>query len=365
MNFPAELNEKVEAQKLRNETFWKGPDIDGLTQSLLDRFMSCRHRFWVKTVLGLAPPEGFSAAIEFGNYWHYAEESFAAGEPIEQRLLEYAKELCDKYPDRKQDVLNWYNMCLMEFPLYADYWKDHPDVKNRKPLVQECNFRVSYVVHGDRQVTLRGKWDSVDQVGKNKLVLQENKTKAQINELELQRSLTFDMQTMIYVAALRRAGISKLEPSEVRYNVIRRPLHTQKKPTKSNPGGESLKEYYDRVAGEIKKKPDHFFMRWNTPISSADIDVFEETFLVPILNELCRWWEWVKVDPLNPFRYPTEGEVRSGYANIAGGGVHYRAPYGRYDPLAHGGSSDVDAFINTGSRVGLERVRTLFPELEG
>jgi hypothetical protein len=44
--------------------------------------------------------------------------------------------------------------------------------------------------------------------------------------------------------------------------------------------------------------------------------------------------------------------------------MHWRHPYGVFDALNEGGSSDLDEYLETGSTVGLERASTLFPELE-
>ena len=69
---------------------------------------------------------------------------------------------------------------------------------------------------------MRGKWDSVDYIGK-RVYLQENKTKGDIDEQAIRHNLHFDLQTMLYMTALTE----ELEPQKiagVRYNVIRRPL---------------------------------------------------------------------------------------------------------------------------------------------
>ena len=45
-------------------------------------------------------------------------------------------------------------------------------------------------------------------------------------------------------------------------------------------------------------------------------------------------------------------------------GIHWREPYGIYDPVREGGVGDLDEYLETGNRVGLVRATTLFPELE-
>ena len=54
---------------------WKGPVEDGITFSLLSRWVVCRERFRLQAIEGLKEDEGFVAPIEFGSLWHEAEEA--------------------------------------------------------------------------------------------------------------------------------------------------------------------------------------------------------------------------------------------------------------------------------------------------
>jgi hypothetical protein len=199
--------------------------------------------------------------------------------------------------------------------------------------------------------------------------LQENKTKADIDAQALQRQLTFDLQTMLYLTALDNAILTEGKNKQVqgvRYNVIRRPLSggqfsiRQHKPSKSNPDGESTTEYYNRLGGLIaqecadsvrEKRDNYFFMRWNVHILPADLQRFQREFLNPFLEDLCVWWDAVS----GPFRADPFGY---------GGPGHYRYPYGVYNPLLEGRSSDLDQYVENGSMVGLEQVTELFTELK-
>ena len=58
---------------------WDGPEEDGITQSLLSRFLVCRERFRILVVDGLKPVDQFSSRIEYGQMWHLCEENLAAG----------------------------------------------------------------------------------------------------------------------------------------------------------------------------------------------------------------------------------------------------------------------------------------------
>lgn len=212
---------KFKAPKRRTEPLWEGPESDGpqggVTQSLLGRFLSCRERFRLKVVEGLQANEGFNPRLEYGNMWHVCEEALAENLPRvmhqgkwmerwECELIGYCKTLCWRYPLDQSKIEHWYSLCKAFFPLYVKHWAEHPDVKERMPLLQEETFKVPYKLPSGRTVYLRGKWDAVDLIGKGKaagVYIQENKTKSSIDAQKIMRTLKFDLQTMLYMAALQ------------------------------------------------------------------------------------------------------------------------------------------------------------------
>jgi len=377
---------------------WRGPEKDGVTYSLLSRFLCCRERFRLLVVEGLRPVETFNHRIEYGQMWHVCEEVFAkfASHPSfdpnayvrnplppsetdwEPRLFlalrNYTRGLCQKHPAQQEQIQHWYNVCRVQFPVYVDYWAKHPDEKERTPLLQEQVFDIPYVLPSGRTVRLRGKWDSVDLIGQGKaagVYLKENKTKGDIKEEQLKRQLSsgFDLQTMLYLVAMDyRPAIDWREKAirGARYNVVRRPLSggrhsiTQHKPSKSNPTGEGSEEFYARLGGLIASEPEYFFMRWRIEIAASDVGRFRRECLDPILEQLCDWWEWIS------------GRIRGNYypegiwAPLADTGrqPHYRYPFGVYNVLAEGGSGELDEYLATGSELGLQRVDNLFKELD-
>jgi hypothetical protein len=209
------------------------------------------------------------------------------------------------------------------------------------------------------------------------LYLFETKTKGDIDELAIQRQMSFDLQTMLYLVAAQEAITTnapcicddkgRLLPGfdvnapivGVRFNVVRRPLSGGKgtivrhKPTKANPRGETREEYYARLAEYFKEDPGHFFMRWNVIVPHQDVERFRHQFLDPALEQMCLWYDHVATCyrvSADPFRHPH--------------GLHWRSPYVSSNPLLEGGSTEYDSYLDRGSEVGLRRVETLFPELE-
>ncbi len=372
--------------KKQTGPLWKGPEEDGITFSMLSRFLVCRERFRLYALEGFKPADHFNHRIEYGQMWHTCEEALAGDRAWIAELTRYTRTLLLKYPLQQEQVEHWYSVCTVQFPLYVDWWAKHPDVLDRAPLLQEEVFNIPYKLPSGRTVKLRGKFDSVDLIGKGKgagVYLQENKTKGDINERQLQRQLTFDLQTMLYLVALNTDGEHKYIIDEqlkhdwsilgVRYNVVRRPLSggkgtiVQHKPSKKNPQGESKDEFYGRLAQYIKDEPQTYFMRWKCEVTAGDIAKFRSECLDPILEQLCDWYDWIRFVETEKIQL-WDNDVQFGVCckddKTHASAIHWRHPFGVYNVLDEGGSSDLDEYLATGSELGLQRVNKLFTELE-
>lgn len=330
---------------------WLGPRIDGITQSMIGRWLCCRERFKLKVIDGLAPLDTFNVRLEYGNMWHVCEEDLARGEDWSEGLKAYCRELAQDNPTSVQQITHWYNVCKIQFPIYVDRWKNEPDAKDRTNLFSEEVFRINYKTRGGNQVILRGKFDSVDKIGKE-IQLQENKSKGDIDEADITTQMDADLQTMLYLIALEATLDTKVE--RVLYNVVRRPLAGGKHSIKQRGGrqtkkglvgAESTDEFYERLRSVITENRDDFFFRLKVKISRVDLERFRKECLDPILDQICQWYDAV-----------TGGKYS--------GGIHYRFPYGVFNATLEGMSTDVDHYLRTGSMVGLTKVKSLFRELE-
>lgn len=364
------------------EPLWQGPDgagpNGGVTQSLLARYLCCKERFRVKTVEGLSPVDTFEPRIEYGNMWHVCEEALAKPKLTgldstwERSLQEYVRGLCSKYRMQQDAINDWYEKCKAQFPLYVAWWRDHVDVKDRTPLLQEQVFDVPYRLPSGRTVRLRGKWDSVDLIGKGKaagIYVQENKTKSSIDAAKIARQVTFDLQSMFYLVALETARQSPkdfigtaveikngkstetVHPiAGVRYNVIKRSAH------------KSIESMLKKINEDIADgRGGEWFSRWKIEILPGDVEKFRRECLDPVLENLCddyEWWDRCLRLCGDVWRYEARRAEFPEHQQR-----HYRYPYGIYNVLDEGGFSDVDEYLSSGSTVGLYRPSTLFPEL--
>jgi hypothetical protein len=356
---------------------WQGPcgegPLGGITQSMLNDFMSCRERFRLKYVLGLKPSDKWNKTFGYGNMWHVCEEAHAKGKLWVSPLLEHCLQQTTRYPMQVDEINKWYNVCQVQFPEYVQYWENHPDVKNRTPLMQEQVFDVPYMLLSGRTVRLRGKFDSVDLIDGG-IYLQENKTKGDIDKMQVERQLKFDLQTMLYLVALADLleDMGAVEAHEsltikeinsypmrgVRYNVVRRPLsggvgnikpHTAKYTKTKTTHAETDEQFYERLRRDyIAADPAHWFFRVRSEVSQNDIEVFRETCLDPLLEHICWWYDEIRGHkPVG--NYPP---------------MNYRTPFGVWSALEESGATEYDAFLATGSEAGLRRVETLFEELQ-
>lgn len=357
-----------------NKPLWRGPEVDGITFSLLARFLVCRERFRILTVEGLKQKERFNHRLEYGNMWHTCEEALAGDRDWKPALEQYGQKLMRRHPLQQAEVEKWYSCCYVEFPVYVKYWAEHEDVRSRTPILQEQSFDIPYRLPSGRVVRLKGKWDAVDLIGKGAeagVFVQENKAKGNPDERQLRRQLTFDLQTMIYLIAFLESA-ERLDPTwkryvgkvkGVRYNVIRRPLsggkgtiipHKEKRSKKKTTPAETPEHFFQRLSAIISSSPDFFFQRFQVSVSGRDIERFKQQCFHPVLEALCDWWEWMICKPNDPWAC-RDGNNR----------YHFRMPFGVYSPLldARAGETEMDEYLASGSLAGLERVNTLFPEL--
>lgn len=354
-------------RKRTRPTVWRGPEHDGITFSLFSRWLVDPERFRILVVDGLKDAEdAFNHRIEYGNLWHYLEESSRGGAP--NLFAQHVAELRSEHPRDEASIALYAALCKHQFQIYQDYWtRQMPNLKT-KELLQEESFKVPYRLPSGRVVLLRGKVDSVFSC-QRKVFLQENKTKGEIDEEGISKTLPWNLQTMWYILSLQR--LLKDPPTGVLYNVVRRPLADRFAPKRRTT--ESVRDFVQRVcygtdprnknqksnsqAYPIAVYPSHWFKRYQMDITQEQIEQFKLQCFHPLMERFCDWWEWISVNPKEPFGPATA------QADAIVNQYHYRMPWGVYNSLAGGFRGDYFNLLTSGSTRGLTKVTTLFPEL--
>lgn len=384
-NLPIPKKQLVQAAN-PTEPLWQGPEVSGITFSLLSRFLVCRHRFWIQVIQGLREDEGFNIALEFGSLFHAALEAHEGKQPWEPSIQKYYRYLLQEYSGSEATITKWYKICKMLFPLYTKHYQQHHETVHGVPVMQEQQFRIPIKLPSGRIVHLRGKFDSVHRI-RHFIYLQENKTKGNIDIEGIQKTVDQNLQTMIYQIALREAlkngggkafdtgtgtvvdcpgatsaRFPRLQIAGNIYNVVRRPLSEKYaiRPKKDESDDAFIKRLQTFIQEKqaSKQQSEHYFYRWQVPISSDMVDNFARHCLFPLLEQVCDWWESIRENPFDPWH--TVGDDGDQVINQQ----HWRLPYGIYNSIYGGFRGDYFNYLSTGSRAGLRQIDNLFPELE-
>ena len=363
---------------------------DGITFSMLSKFLICRHRFWIKYVLGLKESRGFDHKSEYGNLMHAAFEAFAASpkskKSFEQRVAAgvkgidaYRKEFDNDLISDSGDIDFWTTVAKAHFEHYATHWRKRDE--KRIYIAQEEVFDEPIELPSGRRIRLRGKIDELFQTpskpGKlGPRTLQENKVKGRVDEDGILMSLHCDFQTMLYLVVLDMKGWTT---HKVLYNVLLRPnsggignqIVQRKGRGNAKKGMETREEFCKRVSRLPATDPRLFYHRFNVEVTDSDLEMFKKQILFPVLEQLADWWKSIKDKPSDPWTTPCSREEME---NMAPGfcfprkpnSLHYLRPFGVYDSLADGMRGDYFDFITSGgtNRSGLKRSESAFPELD-
>jgi len=377
---------------------WTGPYEEGISFSLLSKFLVCRHRFYLKTITGVEEDEGFNHKIEYGSMFHCMIETLGdyktkqeAFEAKDAAVDKYCQSLIQKYPESEAEIIKWKIICKGQYRIYYDYWTTHRQWKGIKRVFHELDFKIPYKLPSGRTINMRGKIDGGVLPGAS-FMIEETKTKGRIDDQGIGRTLKQNLQTMFYRTAweqivtqdpsyvfelvdsgkviapkdfkTRIAKNGKIKPcAGVAYNVIRRPLSDFRSIRQKK--AETDAQFLKRLNEKIAEDPAYNFMRWRVRIKKDEVTTFQQTCLDPILEQLCDWWEWVAADPEDPFRIPTTvHDMKPSTIAIPGGGIHWQAPFGVYNGMYDGYRGDYYDFLTTGSTKNLVEITNLFPELE-
>src|SRR3990167_775279 len=276
------------------------PQRDGVTFTLLTTFKQCREK--ARLVLNGWTSRGSSLGLVFGGLAHGVNqliyEDVKAGRLTELPSEKYIRKACQKVEERWKEEnpradaesLKYleFSMILLEatMPTYFRYWK-----KDFKLLWErvETEFKIPVTVDhptgGKAMETfIRGKIDgSFGRKSKARPWLFETKTKSRLGEhgeSNLAEILPHELQINIYLLYLWWVG-QKL-PEGVLYNIIRRPGMKQKKT-------ESILAYAKRVANDVQRRPEYYFVRMQMTVSKKDLEK-QEMELRDLVADFLLWW---------------------------------------------------------------------------
>jgi len=280
------------------------PYRDGISQSALSLFRSCKEQFRLAYVEGWAS-NNTSLPLEYGSCFHWILSeiyglSHAPSPEERDHFLDRYKELWNReHPivSSKQTEMQELVYAVVEVVLdvytrvFEGDWTgkyrgiDVTTVTPVKWVGLEKEFLVPIKFSANYSaIPIKGIFDGVFEDKYGSIWLFETKTKSYIDEEFISDTLHLNLQTMLYLTALEK--IYDKTPAGVLYNVCRRPGQRLLKE-------DTLTDYVGRVRKDVSnaKRYEHYFKRYEMRLTKGELADWKRKTLRPLLKEVAMWWD--------------------------------------------------------------------------
>ena len=251
---------------------------DGTTQSLLNgAYCACTQAaaFYLDGWRSV----GTKASLSFGSLIHKGLEDWYGAGMVEVNWEAWLEAYSVTQRAKGADAAATEMDCALAGAVLPAYCERYAKEDSKKEWIGvESKFDVRW--NGYR---LRGMCDGLFKSGKKRktIALFETKTKGRIEVGAIEDALAYDFQNQFYMEA-NEAGLGIPDAiKRVLYNIIRRPGQKLGK-------NESLADFQARIAADIKKRPEHYFIRYEISYPQAERKKFREELLMK-LQEFEAW----------------------------------------------------------------------------
>lgn len=261
---------------------------DGVTQSLLGKFIHCRQsaKFYVE---GWKRP-GVNIAFAAGNIFHealdaiYSEriktknkvlkvpDAYRIGvTAMEEQTKKELKNVID--PEDREKIEQERSKMAALLQGYLVRWNEQDLKRGTRWTRSESEFNIE--LYG---VRLRGKIDQTFKSGGVEILL-DTKTAGRLDEAALVEKLSFDFQMLFYLTVLD--ALTGKENHEIIYNVVKKPEIRPRK-------GEDWSAFILRLQQDAIERTEFYFRRYSLRYSDDEKDAFKMD-LRAILEEFTDW----------------------------------------------------------------------------
>lgn len=271
---------------------------DGLTQTIINKFLHCREKLRLSEIEGLRPISANTTARDFGSVFHdmvaavrkAATPNFTADDAIAMSEVVLATMAAKAREDGLKDMSYSADAIAESHGLaratMIGYWKyRESDFAEVNFVKIEESWQINYLVTlggKKRYIPLQGKFDGIFQTGtKSSFWLWETKTKGKIDTDLVMEKISFDLQVCMYMRAMKE--IMKADPEGVRYDLIRKSQLQQGK-------NQTLADYHTRVENDALDRQDFYYERIDSILTPDDIARWKIDFDAIIL-QIVRWFE--------------------------------------------------------------------------
>ncbi len=247
------------------------PGHDVLTHTRLTAFATCRRKHHFQYNVGVRREQG--EAYRVGSVWHLGRDVLNASKNLDEAIVA----MCNYYgsllnheldPVRYERILLEREKLIQLLRGWHWRWQDEP----REVVASELPFNVALrnprTNRASRTYRFAGKIDGIIALAGKGLAIEEIKTTGVDLSMDSSywKALRLDAQISRYMLAARELGY----PVEtVMYDVARKPSIAPKliKGTR-----ETVEQYGQRLAEDIRKRPDFYFARVEIPRLESDLD---------------------------------------------------------------------------------------------
>lgn len=264
--------------------------VHGVTQSFINQFQTCRLQCKLNYIDGWTPKKE-PVWFHFGKCVHYVlSRAYANPEPPKYALIcewinhfALANQSELQFDEDVQTLEQIYGFAEKVCYYYFEYYQED---FTHNWIYNESVFKEQYPTSdgSEKYTFLTGRFDGGFRTKEGHYNLLDTKCLSQINVNALERILPIDTQVMLYSTAATLLNNGET-PKQLIYNIVRRPMN---KMTKKDG---SLQSFINRVAEEIAKKPEYYFIRLQIPISKQEINWWQTKFLHPVLRDIQSWYD--------------------------------------------------------------------------
>lgn len=258
-------------------------ETDGVTKSLIEKFLTCRRQAHISYVWGLES-RGTTTSILIGTLVHdslnylnrriksgktpprFTAKKAAIGRFLDRQHSEYSQKFPSMHPDEVVYCMN------VSYALAVGY------VQKYNPSLEETEYEFCFT-HKKTGMPVRGKIDGIHVDKNGDYWIHEIKTKSRIDVTATIGKLSYDLQAMMYCLAIRET--KGVMPKGILYSLIKRPaLRTR--------AGESPESFIARIEEDIQKDPDGYFTVIEGVVDPHEFEAWEKEF-DQILSDIAVW----------------------------------------------------------------------------
>lgn len=270
------------------DPLWKGPSVDGVTQSLITKYLQDPYEFYIYAIIGLRHPESYDENLIWGEAFHVGLEHLLRDKNLNKAKMLACKRERELHKETGIKVPYIDHTLPRMLEIYNPGLFDNTNINTEIKLKRTTKYKGCEFI-------FRGKGDVAGEKQKEEDwldILGDHKAKGKyLDYSALLKETPHNLQVNLYCWMA--------EVYTFIYDVIRVPLTpwpTPKKGLKEKP-----QDYMDNIFkwkshGEfypIERNKRHWFYQWDITKTKDQVEKYMLDTVLPITYQMQRWFDHV------------------------------------------------------------------------